>query len=151
MFSLSCGCLCFSCLFLAVPWVGLWYVMVAQPSHTHFFVLFDQITSALSIKCIQFSQRVFLCKSLLIEVYAKQEGHGPRKFRQWVVTSSLYFTEDHTKIPRVGSVPVFLGDPIAACDFPWGLGFPTPYPPRSGSVHEEFLFRCPSNSGYMYM
>ena len=37
---LSCVCLCLSvfcvlCLFLTVPWVGLWSVIVAFPGHTH--------------------------------------------------------------------------------------------------------------------
>ena len=39
----SCGCLC---LFLTVPRVDLWSVIVALPDHTHFFVIHVLINSS---------------------------------------------------------------------------------------------------------
>ena len=40
VFLFFCGCLClfvFRCLFLTVPWVCLWSVIVVFPGHTHLF------------------------------------------------------------------------------------------------------------------
>ena len=51
------------CLFLTVLWVGLQYVIVAFPDHTH--LLFDKI--AITFEAIQHNLEILNCDPLIVQ------------------------------------------------------------------------------------